>query len=225
MKITQEGFAVLDNDLISDWVRSERKIDHDQNALPRILPLIKSGDVVVDCGAHIGTHALSYARKVGPRGFVHAFEPNPDAASCLHYNRAGAKLFNIIIYPMALGAGDDETAHIMIARDNAGSSNICAEGDVKVRIVRLDSLNLDRLDLFKLDCEGFEPMALHGAQATIESFRPIIICEINAGALGKYGYTAQDLMSQINHLGYSISNIYPGQPMDGPQFDVIARPI
>jgi hypothetical protein len=36
---------------------------------------LKPGDVVLDVGAHIGSHAVAFARVVHPGGAVHAFEP------------------------------------------------------------------------------------------------------------------------------------------------------
>ena len=37
--------------------------------------LVRPGDHVVDAGAHIGVHTLTFARLAGPRGKVFAFEP------------------------------------------------------------------------------------------------------------------------------------------------------
>jgi FkbM family methyltransferase len=39
---------------------------------------LRSGDVVLDIGAHYGHFAILASEKVGPTGLVYAFEPNPD---------------------------------------------------------------------------------------------------------------------------------------------------
>ena len=44
-------------------------------------------------------------------------------------------------------------------------------------MMTIDSLNLSRLDLIKIDVEGMELEVLQGAEATLGRFRPIIIVE------------------------------------------------
>ena len=51
-------------------------------------------------------------------------------------------------------------------------------------MMTLDSLDLSRLDLIKIDVEGMELEVLQGAKATLERFRPIIIVERAQGAAG-----------------------------------------
>ena len=66
--------------------------------------LLVPGDVAVDIGAHLGRHALPIARRVGPAGEVHAFEPIPDCVAKLRTafaaSQGGAKM---VLYPTALG--------------------------------------------------------------------------------------------------------------------------
>jgi hypothetical protein len=42
---------------------------------------------------------------------------------------------------------------------------------------RLDSLNLDRFDYVKIDCEGYEYNILLGAEQTIKRFQPVVVVE------------------------------------------------
>jgi hypothetical protein len=44
-------------------------------------------------------------------------------------------------------------------------------------MVTVDSLNLSRLDFYKLDIDGGEMQALSGAEETINRCRPIVYCE------------------------------------------------
>ena len=46
-----------------------------ERELDVLLPIIRPHDVIMDVGANIGPHAVPFARKVGPGGFVYAFEP------------------------------------------------------------------------------------------------------------------------------------------------------
>jgi FkbM family methyltransferase len=47
---------------------------------------IKTGDIVVDVGAHIGSYTLLFAKLVGPTGKVFAFEPHKDNFALLKKN-------------------------------------------------------------------------------------------------------------------------------------------
>lgn len=45
-----------------------------------------AGDVVLDCGANVGSFARMAAPVVGPRGVVYAIEPIPDVCVALDRN-------------------------------------------------------------------------------------------------------------------------------------------
>lgn len=62
-----------------DWVSRKLLLfgAYDSGILEVITGLIKSGDTVVDVGAHIGYHTLHLSRAVGEQGQVLAFEPDP----------------------------------------------------------------------------------------------------------------------------------------------------
>jgi hypothetical protein len=66
-----------------------------------------------------------------------------------------------------------------------------SEGVVTVPCRTIDSLAAayapDRLDLIKLDIEGFEPQALEGAVRTIADLDPIFLMEINPWCIENYG--------------------------------------
>src|SRR2546422_5286600 len=47
---------------------------------------VKTGDVVLDIGAHIGYYTLMFAELVGPHGKVFAFEPVPSNFALLQKN-------------------------------------------------------------------------------------------------------------------------------------------
>ena len=49
------------------------------------------------------------------------------------------------------------------------------------------TLGLDRLDFIKADIEGWELRLLHGAESTLESFRPRLLLELTSAALARRG--------------------------------------
>lgn len=217
MKILPNNIAVLENDShISRWVEETGRLDHDEYSIPIILEHIEKGDYVVDAGAFIGDHTIAYLKAVGPTGQVIAFEPNREAYQCLLHNCPKADC-------IFAGLGDKEQKLRFATDGNVGASHICGLGDKKVDIVTLDSYNLNRLDFFKLDVEGFEISALVGATKTILKHRPMMWVEVNEGALQRNGKTPLDLLSFIRHeLGYAIT---PYPEFDVAQYDLLCKPL
>ena len=105
---------------------------------------------------------------------VHTFEPSPENFDCLLDNcREG----NIWALNFAVG---DERKNIGLTLDaceatNAGAWYATDTGTIKM--VTIDSLNIDDVDLIQLDVEGMEFEALQGAMDTIAKHLPTIVLE------------------------------------------------
>jgi FkbM family methyltransferase len=138
--------------------------------------LLKPGAQVVEVGASMGYHTLAMAQAVGAEGHVHAFEANPRALSLLrdtitvngfgdrvtvHADAALAEPGTVAfaVHPQHVGSG-----HVALAEMVAGYPE-----RFEARGVRIDDAlaTLPAADLMRLDCEGTEPQALHGAEALI----------------------------------------------------------
>jgi FkbM family methyltransferase len=144
---------------------------------------IRPGDVVLDCGANIGTYtqqALSQGA-----GHVVAVEPEPRVLECLRRNLA-AEIAAGKVTVVAKGVWDREQVLEMAVDDGSLASSVVDAvehlqhrvGKVTVDLVTIDKLaadlKLERLDLIKMNIEGAERQALAGAQSTLERFRPRI---------------------------------------------------
>lgn len=217
IKQTEYGFWILEPDShVSQWCLEMKRLDHDQNLLPVILPYIKPGDVVVDAGAYIGDHTLAYLKAVGPEGSVWAFEPNPEAFECLTRNCLDA-------YVCDFALSDKEERLGMVTSDNVGASYLVPGVSFLSRT--LDSFAFKQLNFFKLDVEGMEVKAIRGAKETIKRCKPVILTEINAGALARNGTSAVELINEIVWLGYKIKKVYESDRLDAEQFDLLFLPI
>lgn len=216
MKILRNDIAVLEHDThISRWVEQSGRLDHDQNMLPLLAPYIPKGGTVVDVGAFIGDHTEFYATAVGITGSVVAFEPNPSAYACLAHNMARHK------HVTCINAGLSNRSHKITIHQalNAGASRPKDGGDISA--LPLDSISLASCDFIKMDCEGFEPYALHGAERTIRHHRPVMLIEVNPAALEEHGFTPSDIFTVLDAIGYSYRNVYAGQAMSGEQYDIL----
>jgi hypothetical protein len=222
MKITEHGFAVIEGDThISRWAQEEGRLDHDQNVLPTILRLIRWRDTVIDVGANIGSHTIAYARAVGPKGCVYAFEPNPDSFECLQFNMKPFPWVRCI----RAGLGEAPGKCILHKSENVGASWLqstsepSTEACIPIRVFDA-GWPLSRLNFAKLDCEAYEPRVLAGMAKTIARNRPILYVEVNSGALARQGSSERELLDLITSMGYRM------EPTgSGAQYDVLCFPI
>ncbi len=210
MIITKEGIAVVEGDmLLSKDVEEAGRLDVAHRLVDLMKPYIPTGGVVVDVGACIGDHTITYSDWVGPTGKVYAFEPNPVAYECLRFNMESRK--NVIVIPGALGAGWGRGT-MKLDTYNIGASQVIY-GTGKVEIFPLDTFALSRLDFIKIDAEGMEPWILDGAKDTLKRCRPVMLIEINADMLGRLGSTTEDVYQRIRSSGYT-TGVFDGHNSD-----------
>jgi FkbM family methyltransferase len=159
---------------------------HVARTVRRLMP---RGGVFVDVGANVGVMSFHAAAAAGRSGRVISFEPNSLNAANFRRGILANGFTTIRLYQFALS--DHEEMLTISSGSNSGviadEGALSAGGEV-VQAVRGDSLlfNEERVDLIKMDIEGFEPFALRGLQETIARCRPKIICEFNPRCLRTY---------------------------------------
>lgn len=158
-----------------------------------IAALCEPTSSVLDVGANIGITALLFGARAHA-GAVHAVEPVPSAYALLQENVSAANANNVHLYNFALGANPGSVL-MQGHRENLSGSFVADRHSIEddghftteVPLHRLDdviaSMNLDRLDLIKMDIEGYELDALEGAKRTLETHKPIVMLEMNYVAL------------------------------------------
>lgn len=220
MKILDNGIAVLENDThISKWVEDSGTLEI---AVPMLTPFkqyIPEGGCVVDVGASIGDHTVTYAKWVGPTGMVWAFEPYIEAYKCLVHN------VNSYLQVAAINTAlsDDVEQFDMVISNNAGASYVVARNG-SVRTETLDCYEMDEINFIKFDIEGFEFRAIQGAIETIKRCRPVMLVEVNKHALKCAGTSSERLRELIESLGYSIDITDKRIKWNDPQFDILCLP-
>jgi len=128
------------------------------------------GSIVIDVGAHIGTHTMTMSRKTGHQGMVLAFEPDKRSYLELLENLSLNQCTNVIPICKALG----NISHLSLLNKH----KIEEEGDGElVETIPLDSLNLTNVSLIKMDIENYEFFAFQGAKETLLRNKPVIIFE------------------------------------------------
>ena len=135
----------------------------------------RPGAVMLDVGANVGVHSL-YASQFAQ---VHAFEPYPPILAALRENVAinGAR---VQIHGFGLGERTETLPFTAPTGDNRAIGTFrhgC--GTLSLPVVRGDEFcaPLPRVDLIKIDVEGFEASVLRGLRETISRWHPALICE------------------------------------------------
>ncbi len=142
------------------------------------------GDVVLDVGAHIGSYTLRYSRIVGDEGRVVAFEPEPENRRILRWNIRLNKAENVTVCPEALGNFHGEarlklSAYAGVHSFVRTSAEIRQTGEILVPIIKMDELDMDRVNLIKIDVEGYELEVLRGGERMIRRFKPNLQIEVH----------------------------------------------
>ncbi|MFA5371208.1 MAG: FkbM family methyltransferase [Sideroxydans sp.] len=177
------------------------------------------GHVVFDIGANVGSHTLPMASYVGETGRVYAFEPVPWATRKLKRNLELNDFKNINLEQIALSDSNSGNVEMEFrASFKIGSSSgVGADGKidegwwsecekVNVPMITVDSYvakkDIERLDLIKLDVDGFEGKVIRGGMETLKRFKPVLIMEIAPAWVEMRGDSMQEILYQLEQIGY-----------------------
>ena len=132
---------------------------------------LPAGAVVVDAGANIGIYSQFLSRCVGPTGVVHSFEPSP--GNFRRLQSATRNLANVRLSQAAVGECSGRSKLHLSDKLNVDHRTYTSEGDSR-RAVPIDIIALDdyfkpgqRVDLIKMDIQGYELHALRGANRVL----------------------------------------------------------
>lgn len=181
-----------------------------------VFDLLKEDSILVDIGANIGTVALR-AAKICKKGHVYAFEPDPQHLDSLKVNQQLNQLSNVTIIPKALGCEPGTALLSKLEQRNAGMNRIlpgeqAAQFDsTQIEVSTLDQemsqINPARIDLIKIDVEGYEFHVLQGAQKTIVRYKPILIIEVIDANLKVHQLSSSDVIDLLQNWGYKAMDL------------------
>lgn len=181
---------ILDDDTFFNGVFAKSGDGFELEHLNTALTYVKDKRVAIDGGANYGSWSRHLARNFGK---VISFEPVDNIHECLEKNISDYP--NIELHKNAIG-NEERNVNVGIGKAfyNHGCYTVTGDGDMKM--ITIDSLNLETLDFLKLDLEGFEYFALKGAEETLKRCKPVVLFEENSrgklehdidnGMCGKY---------------------------------------
>ena len=164
---------------------------------------------VADVGANQGFYTLYLSKQVID-GRVYAFEPDPTLFAALQENsrRNGAK--NVTLFNAAVAS---QSAKLRLRSDglNRGDNRIVpgqfsASGTIEVEATPLDLAIPDlKLDLLKVDVQGFELEVLRGAERLLQANAGLVILiEFWPYGLRMAGSTPEELLDLMRNAGFSL---------------------
>ena len=192
------------------------RVTSDEGYEPETKALLSSflrpGMVFVDLGANEGFFSVVASRLVGTTGKVLAIEPQTRLGPVIRRNLELNNATNVTLAQVAVSA-EAGVAEFNLAPDtNSGSSGLTratryANPTQAVRTLTLDAClqehNLSKVDVMKIDIEGYEYEAVLGAKELFRSqmVRRVLI-EIHENLLSARGRSPQDITDFLLSCGY-----------------------
>lgn len=174
---------------------------------------LRSGDVVIEVGANVGAHTLVMSRIVEKSGHVYAFEPTDFAMSKLKRNVELNKEFsgNITLLQNIVTNGELSVPRQRIRSSwklDSESPTVYAEEECSfsepVSIDRfVDEYKIGKLDLIKIDTDGYDLKVLQGAQKALSVFSPVVFIELCQYTLMEQGDSVQEIFYLLANIGYT----------------------
>jgi FkbM family methyltransferase len=163
---------------------------------------LKPTDIYLDIGANIGTTFIP-AAKVVTAGQAIGFEPHPQIFAYLQENVALNNISqHVMLHNCALGG---QNGHITFSDKKSDDQNqiLVNDSGLNVPINRLDDLTTayDRIDLIKVDVEGYEKFVFEGAADTLAK-TACIYYEVCDAYFERFGYTTRDLLAILAASGF-----------------------
>lgn len=173
-------------------------------------------EVIFDIGANTGVFSL-VAKAVNPNARIYAFEPVPLFQEQLKQNIQLNK-FNISVEAKAVSDENKIADFFFPTAGNVYSASLSQEHykmhnetpyiKTQVEVCTLESFirenKISKIDLIKIDAEGFDFEVLKGMGEFLQRFKPDILVEVHSDEIG---YKIQTLLAENAYLFYNIDEI------------------
>ena len=172
----------------------------------------------LDVGANIGWFTLLAASRL-TEGQVMAVEPNGYNVQLLNRSLIANQFHQVTVYPFA--ATD---AAAILGLNSIGSNGRIAQSNPAMRQQQfVQGLPLDQLlpsttkvDVLKIDIEGYEWIAFKGMARLLQQNRPLIVTEFHPQAIRDYtGYAPEAYLQTLFELDYEVSVLLPDGEVQG----------
>lgn len=144
---------------------------------------IRSDATVIDVGANIGWFTYEISKLLNHNGRVIAVEP--DERNLIRLHRVlSRKRIKPLVEVLSCGLSDRENSGYLILDERNPANHKVTETsdqDIEIDLKTLDqiTMNVPKIDLIKIDVQGYELKVLKGSTNTLSRYRPILLIEID----------------------------------------------
>jgi len=172
---------------------------------------LNKGDIVIEVGANIGAHSLIISKIISPEGQLFCFEPTDYAYEKLYKNfnlnpdlKQNTRLIKSFVSNQEGSKKSYKIRSSWIVNKTAALADSMDE-DFSGEIINLDDffIDLPKLNLIKIDVDGFDFKVLQGAKEIITLFKPTIFVELGEIDLNRNGDSVSDIIDLFTDIGYS----------------------
>ena len=209
-------FQTIEND---EGISTELQIYESHEPLTTHLMIneLKQNMICIDLGSNIGYYAVIESNIVGESGKIFAIEPSPVNFPILKSNLENQKMNNFLAYNIAIGDKNENMEFIISSKSNwskirMNNEKINSEDKIiKIPVKTLDSFvqenDIKKIDILRMDVEGFEYNIIVGANNVLEKYKPKIFVEIHKMYLGKE--KTCKIFNDLKNKGYEIKYYIP----------------
>jgi FkbM family methyltransferase len=201
---TSDGFPlhVFANDLIGRHILLTGRFD--RSVVQVLLDHARPGDTLLDIGANIGYVSAVFLRSVSGSSAV-CVEPQPGVVDLLRKNM---EQFDGRAEIIQAGLADrDGTLRFHVNAANRGSSRIRDDGEIEITVREASKVlsAIPRVDLIKLDVEGFEEPIFRSIEDELKRLAPrAVLFEDETGMASPNG----KIGAILTRVGYRVYGIH-----------------
>ncbi len=149
--------------------------------------LSQQASSIIDVGSNIGLYTVIGAKNMKKGGTIIAFEPIADNINLLKKNIKLNKLVSKIRIEQSAVGDESKKLKLFVSTKSVGNHSASKENaggastEVEVNQTSLDDYvknkKISKIDLIKIDVEGFDGYVLKGAKKTITKYQPAMVIE------------------------------------------------
>lgn len=174
--------------------------------------------ILFDVGANVGQTIKDF-KEVFNNSTVHAFEPSPDTFNILKTNTTHFK--DVVYWNYGVGSTSGDLLLNEYNHSNTNSfldihnyENKNLKSTSQVKVITIDQFirdnDIKKIDVLKIDTEGFELEVFKGAETSLKSGKiDLLFFEVNFIETHKDSPKMSQLWDFITEIGFKLVSIYP----------------